>query len=279
MPEKPGLKHAIARLMAGIVCSGLVLMATPVLAQKYASIIIDDLGNSLEHGYDIAALPGALTLAILPLTAYAHDIARTGVRHNKEIMLHLPMQSVAHSKASPGTLDLHMTRQAFVSQLRQNLAAVPHIRGVNNHMGSLLTRHPGLMDWLMQELKQHRSLYFVDSKTTPKSIAGRLASEHRIPNLSRDFFLDPDYSEATLRRQFDRFIARINSRGYALAIAHPHPKTIKFLQQNLHELGDQQIRLVPVSQLIKIAARAQPQADPNEVKTDVTCTGTTCTGL
>ena len=263
--------------MAGVLFFSLSSLA---LAEKYASIIIDDLGNNIETGYEIASLPAALTLAILPDTAWARDIARLGSRHNKEIMLHLPLQSVVHSKPSPGTLGLHMTRSAFVRQLRHNLGAVPYIRGINNHMGSLLTRHPGHMGWLMEELQQH-PLYFVDSKTTPRSIADRLADEYHIPNLSRDFFLDPDDSEATLQRQFKRFIARVNSRGYALAIAHPYPKTIQFLQQHLPELAEQNIRLVPVSQLIRKAGKSQPdnRQPEREGKTDVTCTGTTCTGL
>mgnify|MGYP000620955819 CR=1 FL=1 len=35
---------------------------------------------------------------------------------------------------------------------KSSLASVPHAVGVNNHMGSLLTRHPGAMSWLMQAL-------------------------------------------------------------------------------------------------------------------------------
>lgn len=276
-----GSISATARFLAALVCFSLLTISPAALGDKYASIIIDDLGNNIEHGHDIAILPAALTLAILPQTTYARDIARLGVKHNKEIMLHLPLQSVVHSKASPGTLNLHMTKQAFVRQLRQNLNAVPYIRGVNNHMGSLLTRHPGHMSWLMEELKRHKKLYFVDSKTTARSIADQLASEYRIPNMSRDFFLDPDDSEATLQRQFNRFIARVNSHGYALAIAHPHPKTIQFLQQHLRELAEQNIQLVPVSQLIRaVGNNLQAVRQPNhEGKTNVTCTGTTCTGL
>jgi len=231
-----------------------ILSSTSAYAEKFASIIIDDLGNSYEYGYDIINLPGALTLAILPRTIYAKDLARLGMRKHKEIMLHLPMQSVENQKHSPGTLDLHMTRLEFVRQLRLNLNSVPYVRGVNNHMGSLLTRHPGHMSWLMDELAHHGGLYFVDSKTTSKSIADKIAIEHQVPNLSRDFFLDPKYDEKTIKRQFDLFIKKVNKRGYALAIAHPHPNTIKFLQAHLSELAKQGITLVPVSQLIRNAS-------------------------
>jgi len=253
----------------------LVLTKTPVYAEKLASIIIDDVGNHFEYGRDVINLPATLTIAILPRTIYAKDLARLATKNNKEVMLHLPMQSVEHHEHSPGTLDLHMTRDEFKKQLRLNLNSVPYVRGVNNHMGSLLTRHPGHMTWLMDELSRHNGLFFIDSKTTGKSIADKIATEHKIPNLSRDFFLDPDHKKETLRQQFDLFIQKINQRGYALAIAHPYPKTIKFLKAHLDELGEHGITLIPVSKLVRTANQFNNKQENN----NVACTGTACSRL
>ncbi len=252
-----------------------VLASTPVQAEKFASIIIDDVGNSLENGQDIINLPATLTISILPKTTYAKQLARLAAKNNKEVMLHLPMQSVEHHQRSPGTLDLHMTRNEFRKQLHLDLNSVPYIRGVNNHMGSLLTRHPGHMSWLMDELSQRGGLYFVDSKTTRKSIAEKIAVEYKIPNLSRDFFLDPDHEKNTLRTQFDRFIQKANQRGYALAIAHPYPETIKFLKAHLDELQQHGIKLIPVSKLIRTADYLNQKRE----KQHVACTGTACSRL
>ncbi len=254
---------------------------TPAQAEKFASIIIDDLGNNFAHGKDIIDLPAALTIAILPKTTYAKDLARLAAKNNKEVMLHLPMQSVEHHKQSPGTLDLHMTRNEFNKQLMLNLSSVPYVRGVNNHMGSLLTRHPGHMSWLMEELSRHGGLYFIDSRTTRKSIAEKIADEYKIPNLARDYFLDPDNEESTMRQQFKFFIQKVNLRGYALAIAHPYPKTIKFLKQHLPELSEQGIRLVPVSRLIPLSQEKQDANQKNKQRENshVACTGPACSRL
>lgn len=252
----------------------LSLSPSPTFASKYASIIIDDLGNNYEHGYDLIQLPVALTVAILPQTTYAKTLARLARKNDKEVMLHLPMQSVEHHKHSPGTLDLHMTRHEFKRQLALNLNSVPYVRGVNNHMGSLLTRHPGHMSWLMDELSHRGNLYFIDSKTTSKSIADQIATEYHIPSLSRDFFLDPVFDQHVMQQQFKRFIDKVNVRGYALAIAHPHPMTIQFLQQHLHELKKNNIKIIPVSDLITKVKTIQ-QRETN----DVACTGTACSGL
>jgi polysaccharide deacetylase 2 family uncharacterized protein YibQ len=251
------------------------LSQSPVHAEKFASIIIDDVGNNFEYGQDVVTLPAALTIAILPNTIYATELARLAAKNQKEVMLHLPMQSVEHHEHSPGTLDLHMTRAEFNKQLLLDLNAVPYIRGVNNHMGSLLTRHPGHMTWLMDELSRRGNLYFVDSKTTSKSIAEKIAIEHNIPNLSRDFFLDTDDNVASIGKQFARFIKKINRRGYALAIAHPYPKTIQFLHDHLHELAEQGINLIPVSHLIQNTNQIKYQREDNHVA----CTRPTCSGL
>lgn len=252
-----------------------LIAVTHAHAEKFASIIIDDIGYNLKNGQDIINLPFALTIAILPGTAQAKKLAQLANKKQKEVMLHLPMQSVAHHKHSPGTLVLHMTKSAFTKQLQLNLNSVPYVKGVNNHMGSLLTRHPGHMSWLMDELSLRGNLYFIDSKTSSKTVAKKVATEHNIPNLMRDVFLDPDSEEDTLRQQFDRFIKIINQQGYALAIAHPYPQTIKFLQQHLTELKQHGITLLPVSELITHTNKINQKRENNHV----TCTGTPCAGL
>jgi polysaccharide deacetylase 2 family uncharacterized protein YibQ len=272
-----GLTISMARQyrLVSVTFLALAFAETPAHAEKLASIIIDDVGNNLEYGADVINLPATLTIAILPKTTYAKRLARLAAAQNKEVMLHLPMQSVEHHEHSPGTLDLHMTRNEFRSQLRLNLNSVPYVRGVNNHMGSLLTRHPGHMAWLMDELSQMGGLYFIDSKTTSKSIADKIAVENNVPVLSRDFFLDPDHNTDTLRQQFDLFIQKVNRRGYALAIAHPYPATIQFLKAHLNELSEHGIKLIPVSELVRIAEQRNKHRENN----NVACTGTACTRL
>ncbi len=218
--------------------------------EKIATIIIDDLGNNLKYGRAIINIPAALTISVLPKTLYSIQLARFANENNKEVMLHLPMQSIKHRRHPPSILNAHMTKEEFKAQIHASLDSIPFVRGINNHMGSLLTSRPDHMSWLMDSLSQYENLYFIDSRTTNKSVANKVADEYKIPNLTRDFFLDPDDKKLTLRKQFVRFINKVNKRGYALAIAHPYPRTIKFLQQNIKQLEQQGIRLVPASYLI-----------------------------
>ena len=235
-------------------------------AEKFASISIDDLGNNLEYGEMAISLPGAVTLAFLPHTQFASDLAAKAHGAGKEIMLHLPLQSVRHHSHTPGTLKLHMTHAEFIRQLKSDIDSVPHIKGINNHMGSLLTRHPGHMNWLMSALAEEGDLYFIDSRTTTKSVASLFARKYNVPHMDRDIFLDPDARPETIRREFTRFINRANQSGYAIAIAHPYPSTIQFIRDHLGELEEQGIKLVPVSELVG----NRPEG---EVKRNVASTG------
>ena len=60
----------------------------------------------------------------------------------------------------------NMSEDELRRTLARNIESTPGIRGINNHMGSLLTRHPGHMAWLMAELNNQNINYFIDSRTT-----------------------------------------------------------------------------------------------------------------
>jgi polysaccharide deacetylase 2 family uncharacterized protein YibQ len=227
-----------------------VAMAVAANAPAIA-IIIDDMGNRAQRDRRAIHLPGAITYAFLPRTPHTPALARLTHELGKEVMLHLPMESMSRDKLGPGGLHLDMTCSEFARQLGADLAAVPHVAGVNNHMGSLLTQHPGHMLWLMQELNKHGGLYFVDSYTTKASVAHQIAGENRIPNLRRDVFLDSDRNPEQIRFHFRRLLRKARDNGIALAIGHPFPETLAVLEAELPKLQTQGIRLLPVSKLIK----------------------------
>ena len=227
-------------------CSSIVMAQRPVIA-----IIIDDLGNNAVKDERALNLPGAIACAFLPHAPYTKILARKAHSQNKEVILHAPMESLHGHAMGPGSLTLHMTEEQFVKTLQEDLASVPHVQGINNHMGSLLTRHPGHMLWLMQEINRHGDLFFVDSRTTIGSVAQTVAAENRVPNLDRDVFLDAEPGAEFVEKQFARLIKIAQTRGAALAIGHPYSATMKVLEQRLQQLDKLGIDLVPVSKLIQ----------------------------
>lgn len=230
-----------------------LLLALPAAAQPpiRVAIIIDDLGNSRQLGRQAVDLPGALTYAILPMRPYSREIARRAHERGKEVMLHLPMQTIDGRALGAGGLHLDMARQEFARQLVASLSAVPHVSGINNHMGSLLTQHPGAMRWLMEDLQCFDRLYFVDSRTDMRSVAGRYAQEAGLPSAARDVFLDNEQDENYVRDQFRRLLETARRRGSAVGIGHPYPETLAVLAEELPLLAARGFQLVPVSRLVE----------------------------
>lgn len=229
-------------LLSGLVTAG---SSMPVIA-----IIMDDMGNQLLDGQQAVSLPGAVTYAFLPHTPYADRLAKLAHAQQKEVMLHLPMDANKGNPLGPGGLSQKMTEQEFGEALRESLQAVPHIAGVNNHMGSLLTQDQGAMTRLMQGIKEHGDLYFIDSRTSVMTVAEQVAQEHGLPANSRDVFLDHIREPEAIRAQFQRLVRIAQGYGEAVAIGHPHPETLQVLAEELTRLESYGVQLVFVSQLI-----------------------------
>lgn len=212
------------------------------------AIIIDDMGHSLHEGKRLANLDQPLTLAFLPYRRHTDTLARLAYRKNKEIMLHAPMANMRNFGLGPGGLTPDMDELGMATTLRRALRSIPHVQGVNNHMGSLLTQQLQPMDWVMKELVRY-PVYFVDSRTIASSVAGDVAAAYRIPTLSRDVFLDHEQTEEFVDRQFKLLIQRARENGSAIGIGHPHKVTVDYLEKYLPELDAQGIAIATVSGL------------------------------
>ncbi|WP_455199270.1 divergent polysaccharide deacetylase family protein [Kaarinaea lacus] len=247
----------ILGLVIGCLLLSLQVNATEVTViprnpdQPVISIIIDDLGYLKDRDSRALQLPGDITYSFLPHTPYARELAIQAHKLNKEVMLHQPMEALNNDKLGPGALTLDMNRQQFLSQLQDNINAVPYVVGINNHMGSLLTQHPGQMRWLMQELGKRNDFYFVDSYTSKTSQGQKIARENWIPTVRRDVFLDSDRDPEKIRMHFRRLIKKAQKNGFAVAIGHPYPETMAILEKELPRLAEKGIELLPVSRLLE----------------------------
>jgi polysaccharide deacetylase 2 family uncharacterized protein YibQ len=219
----------------------------PIIAE--VAIIIDDIGYNRQQGMAALMLPGDITYAVIPHSPHARQFAIAASQQRRELMLHAPMSNIHNYPMGEVGLTEAMGESGFSKALADALDSVPHISGVNNHMGSLLTQKQLPMEWTMRALHK-RGLYFIDSRTTSRSVAWQTAQDNNVPSLKRDVFLDNERDEVNIEEQFAHFIAIAKRRGYALAIAHPYPETIQYLQTNLFRLATEGIKLVPASQLV-----------------------------
>ena len=217
------------------------------------SLVIDDLGYSLDNGMAAIELDGDHTYAILPGSTYAHRLAQHAHRRGKEVILHMPMQSI-HSRAAqePNALNEGMDEDQLTGRVHSLLDSVPHIRGVNNHMGSHLTEFDFFMRPVMDSIRSYDPrLYFLDSRTSPLSVAHAQALDAGLASIRRDVFLDNETHAESIYLQFRIWLTRAREHGSAIAIGHPHSETLEVLRKHL-QASASAFEFLPVSRLIEL---------------------------
>lgn len=232
----------------------------------HIAIVIDDLGLDQEAVRQLALFEAPLTMAFLP---YAEDLpaqTKAAAEYGHELIVHLPMQP-KNANADPGPNALLETigAEEFERRVIWNLNRFEGFVGINNHMGSALTENPGLMVRVMVHLRKNGYLY-LDSLTSPNSVAIRAAIATGVPHIARDIFLDNERDIGKIVAQLEKTRRIAQSRGYAIAIGHPYPETLKALQFWYGSLDKTKYTLVPLSQLVanqieKTAELDQPVSD------------------
>jgi polysaccharide deacetylase 2 family uncharacterized protein YibQ len=219
-------------------------------ANARLAIIIDDLGNDRAAAEAVFALGYPLTISVLPNHEHSVDIAKEAHRRGFQVMLHLPMQSVANE--TPEAQELHpgMPAPEVAALLDQFLQNVPDAAGVNNHQGSQATADAALMDELMPVLRD-RHLFYVDSRTTTATVAYDTAQDFGVRSAFRNVpFLDDVPEVAAVRKQLELALRGAREKGEAVAIGHPHPATLQALREVLPRAQEQGVRLVLASELV-----------------------------
>ncbi|NCF15410.1 MAG: divergent polysaccharide deacetylase family protein [Gammaproteobacteria bacterium] len=236
-----------------LIASLFVLFTSAALADSpRIAIIIDDLGYHLANGKRAIELPGTISFSFLPGSPRARVLADQAHAAGREVLLHLPLQADSISQnVEPSEINLDMSQARVGTTFSEALAAVPHVVGINSHRGSLLTRHPGHMMWLMQEIAKREQLFFIDSYTTHHSVALQIAEESGVDATRRDVFLDPDRSPETVAREFERMKEVARQRGQVVAIGHPYPSTLELLERELPRLAEEGFELVNVSEIVR----------------------------
>lgn len=221
----------------------LVLSSFSASAGGKLAIIIDDLGHLKRNGYRAINLPGPLVYSLLPRRDFTHELAMAAQKKGSEILLHQPMESTGHHHMGPGALYEYMTQQQTTDVINENLTSIPGVLGINNHMGSLLTQRHDFMEWVMETLTWH-DLYFVDSVTSPNSVAYRVAQEKGIRALRRDIFLDSTDDRLMVKRQLLKAMMLSLKQGTAVAIGHPYDSTLSVLEEMLPQFEKYGVTLV-----------------------------------
>jgi len=212
-------------------------------------LIIDDLGFDGQSLDRLMSLDANLNCAILPNGTRASEFAEALNDRGFEILVHLPMQPRGHETPGRNAILTSMSDEEIARATRENIDAVPHARGMNNHMGSLATTDRRVMTNVLRAMPD--GMYFIDSRTTGSSVAADVARELNVRTASRHVFLDDVASERAVRKQVAELAAAAEERGVAIGIGHPYPVTMRVLAEELPELKARGFRFIRASAVVR----------------------------
>ena len=212
-------------------------------------LIIDDLGFDGQPLERLMGLDPNVNVAILPNGTRATEFAEKLNARGFEILCHLPMEPKGRETPGANAILTSMSDDEIARATRANVEAVPHARGVNNHMGSRATMDRRVMSGVLGALPE--GMYFIDSRTTGGSVAADVARELNVPTATRHVFLDDVATESNVRRQLENLADAASERGVAIGIGHPYPVTLRVLADVLPDLKARGYKLVRASEVVR----------------------------
>ncbi len=247
-------------------------LPAPAVKPGYARLVIvlDDMGVNVAQSERALRLRGPLTLSFLP---YGHGTKSQAARAKAlghEVMVHLPMEPMPRpdgTTANPGPDALYVAtpKDDLPALVKKNLAPLAALAvGVNNHMGSRFTADRNGMRTVLETLGAE-GFFFLDSLTSAESVAKDEAHGLAVPVLTRDVFLDHLIDTDPIRQALAKAAKRAHKNGVAIAIGHPHARTLEVLEEWLPTLDAQKIQLVPISAIVTTPPVEDPldRPEPN----------------
>jgi hypothetical protein len=145
-----------------------------------------------------------------------------------------------------------MNDEELVFQLEKDIADVPYISGVNNHMGSKFMMDEKKLTLVFNKLKKNK-LFFVDSRTSADTKAFVTAKKVGLPVAARKIFLDNNRDYNEIYNNVINVAQKDGDVSPVILIGHPYPETIRAISDAMKVLREKGVSIVPVSQIVMAA--------------------------
>ncbi|MFH1189470.1 MAG: divergent polysaccharide deacetylase family protein [Candidatus Omnitrophota bacterium] len=215
------------------------------------AIVIDDFGYSKNNLDLLFSLKQPVTLSILPEQRYTREVAALAKARGFEVILHLPLEPDRDDVVEEvDTIRTGMSEKEILLRLKKEIALVPGVYGVSNHMGSKATTDKAVMTVIIGHLKS-RGLYYFDSLTSGKSVCTEVAKSLGVKSAKRDMFLDNSSNTMAIEKELSDLKEMAFKRGEAIAICHDRKNTIEVLAKELPKIAGEGVEFVRLSDLVK----------------------------
>lgn len=207
----------------------------PELPSKGKLIFVfDDAGHNLEQLQYFLDLPFPCTIAVLPKLPNSIETARRIRAAGKELILHQPMQAVnPNIDPGEGAVKPGMSREEIKKIVASNVEEIGPIAGMNNHEGSLITSDEEAMEAVL-ELCREKNIYFLDSRTSSKSVVPQVAKKLNMSIWERAVFLDNKRDKAYMKKQIIDGLEIASQRGEAIMIGHVFTVDLAILLKEMY---------------------------------------------
>ena len=196
-------------------------------------IVIDDAGNNLQELEPFLSFPGPLTIAVLPGLPHSAEAARRIRAAGKEVFLHQPMEAAGGKAPGPGAIYADMDSDKIRAVLRQNIAEIGPVAGLNNHQGSKITADRHAMDTVLAFCREQK-ICFLDSRTTPETTAPAAARDLEIKIGERNIFIDNEPDRNSMNAAIQNGLTLAAARGSAVMIGHASSPELAPLLADIH---------------------------------------------
>lgn len=214
------------------------------------AIVIDDFGYTREPIAGFANMGRPITFAVLPYRPYSNEAASRALSAGHLVMLHLPLEPLsATEETEPTVITVGMSDAEIKDKVAQAIAATPGVKGVNNHQGSKATADRRVMKAVLGVLKAN-NLFFIDSRTSGKTVAAEVSQQLGIRTGENELFLDNSSDIELIKTQLRKATAMAQKNGSVTVIGHARPNTVIAVREMIPEMEAAGIRLVYANQLL-----------------------------
>ncbi len=192
------------------------------------AIIMDDI-HSFSEAFALKQISLPITPSIFPASSTHPDTPQIA-RMFAHYMVHLPMEAFCYDHPEERTLRVEDDRATIMRRLEKIRREFPRCIALNNHTGSKFTSDPEAMRRFFSVVSRLH-MHFIDSRTSPTSVAERIAPLYHLRIKSRNVFLDNEANVTYILRQLSQAVAYAKRHGSAIAICHPRPETFRALKR------------------------------------------------
>lgn len=227
----------------------------PRPAAKQIAIVIDDFGNSMKGTEQMLELPIKITVAVMPFLPTTKQDAEEAFRKGHDVIVHMPMEPISGNPRwlGPGAITTNLSDDEIRKRVNAAIDQVPHAIGMNNHMGSKATKDERVMKVVLEVCKE-RGLFFLDSRTSYRTVVSKVAAAVGVPTLHNNVFLDDVHTQGHVVKKIAEVRKFLKDHERCVVIGHVGQSgmiTSGALKAAIPKLSSE-ATFIPISKLLEV---------------------------